>query len=463
MTQQSKKSTGRLTRWTSYWAFMLAAIGSSIGLGNIWKFPYEMGRHGGGTFLLVYIPCVLLVAFPLMMAEFVIGRRGRSNPVHSIANIARKDKLSGVWQIIGWLGMLISFLIFSYYSVVASWILFYIMKSISGSFVDVPAEVVQNSFGALLHNSDQMLIWHTVFVLLVVTVLARQVRTGLERAVRWLMPCFIGLLIWLCVYASQVGDFDRALAFVFSVDLNAINQQLIVSALSQALFSLSIGAGVLMMYGAYLSGGRPIFSGSAVILLSDTIVAVVMALMIFSIVFAFGMQADAGPGLIFQTLPVAFSQMTSNSILWSTLFFSLLLVAALTSSFALLEPSIVWTIDQFSISRRVAAWLVGVVAWGAGWLSVYSFSEYQFQFYYFDNLQLNGFFDLFNILTTHILMPFTALLIAVFTGWRFSQSQSKQSLSIGLNVAYIVWRFCIRFVAPLIIGAVLILVIYSRL
>ena len=176
---------------------MLAAIGSSIGLGNIWKFPYEMGQHGGGTFLLVYIPCVLLVAFPLMMAEFMLGRSGRSNPVHSLISIARNQNKSKKWQIIGWLGIITSFLIFSYYSVVASWILFYIMKSLTGSFVDVPAEVVQNSFGALLQNSDQMLIWHSVFVLMVVTILARDVRRGLERAVRWLMPCFIGLLIWM--------------------------------------------------------------------------------------------------------------------------------------------------------------------------------------------------------------------------------------------------------------------------
>ncbi|MBX2848519.1 MAG: sodium-dependent transporter [Acidiferrobacterales bacterium] len=463
MTKQNHKSSGLLTRWTSYWAFLLAAIGSSIGLGNIWKFPYEMGRHGGGTFLLVYIPCVLIVAFPLMLAEFMIGRRGRSNPVHSIVKIAKQDELSKLWQIIGWLGILTSFLIFSYYSVVASWILYYIMKSISGRFVDIPAEIVQNSFGALLHSSDQMLIWHTVFVLLVICVLARQVRSGLERAVRWLMPCFIALLVWLCLYASQVGDFESALLFVFSYDIAAIDTELIVSALSQALFSLSIGAGVLMMYGAYLSGGRPLLTGSAVILIFDTAVAVIMALLIFSIVFAFGMQPDAGPGLIFQTLPVAFAQMTEYSILWSTLFFSLLLVAALTSGFALLEPAIVWMIDQFSLKRRVAAWIVGLLAWGVGWLSVYSFDQYKFEFYYFDTLQENGFFDLFNILTTHVLMPTTALLIAIFTGWRFSKDKSKAALSVGIHFTYQVWWFCTRYVAPVLILLVLALVVHSRL
>lgn len=449
-----------LTRWTSYWVFLIAAIGSSIGLGNIWKFPYEMGLHGGGTFLLVYIICLLLVAFPLMMAEFMIGRRGQSNPVHSIIRIAREHKLTRLWQIIGWLGILTSFLIFSYYSVVASWILFYIMKSLSGAFVDVPAEIVQNSFGALLSNSDQMLIWHSVFVLLVVTVLAREVRKGLERVTLWLMLCFIALLAWLCVYASQVGDFDQAFHFVFSVDLTLVNAELIVSALTQALFSLSIGGGVLIMYGAYLSDGRPLFSGSAVIMLSDTAVAIVMALMIFSIVFAFGMQPDAGPGLIFQTLPVAFSQMTSHSVLWSTLFFSLLLAAALTSGFALLEPAIVWMIDQFSVSRRIAAWLVGAMAWGVGWISVYSFSDYQFEFYYFNTLYQNGFFDLFSIVTIHILMPVAALLTALFAGWRMSRKVSKESMNVRIHTAYKIWRYATRFAAPILIATVLLLVLF---
>ena len=444
---------------------MLAAIGSSIGLGNIWKFPYEMGQHGGGTFLLVYIPCVLLVAFPLMMAEFMLGRSGRSNPVHSLIAIAKNQKKSKVWQVIGWLGILTSFLIFSYYSVVASWILFYIMKSISGSFIDVPAEVVQNSFGALLQNSDQMLIWHSVFVLMVVTVLARAVRRGLERAVRWLMPCFIGLLIWMCVLAGQIGDFERAVNFMLSYDLDSITPELIVTALTQALFSLSIGLGVLIMYGAYLSDGRPLFSGSAVILLSDTAVALAMGFVVFSIVFAFGMQVDSGPGLVFQTLPVAFSQMTNDNLLLSTAFFALLLVAALTSAFAILEPSIVWMTDQFSgISRRVAAWIVGAFAWGAGCLSVYSFngsnSDFSFAFYYFDSLKVNGYFDLFDVLTTQILMPFTALLVAIFAGWRFSQIKAKESLAIRMNLIYYIWLFCIRIIAPLIICISLVIVMY---
>ena len=452
------------SRWSSYGAFLLAAIGSSIGLGNIWKFPYEMGQHGGGTFLAVYIPCLLLVAFPLMLAEVLIGRRGHSNPVDSVAEAAQDAGTTSLWQAISWVSMFTAFVIFSFYSVVASWILFYIMQSASGSFVEVPAEIVQNSFGALLHNTNQMLIWHTVFVLSVIVVLARGIEGGLERALRWLMPLFLILLIGLCVYAAQIGDFTQAYQFVFSFDLEQVTPGLFVSALSQALFSLSIGMGILIMYGAYLKDEQPIFTGAAVILIFDTLAAVIMALLIFSIVFAFEMQPDAGPGLIFQTLPVAFSQMSDNSVLISTAFFSLLLVAALTSGFALLEPIIQFIVDRLYISRRVAAWCVGAAAWWLGWLSLYSFNSlnesYNFQFYYFGVEQENGFFDFLNILTTNVLLPFSALLIAIFTGWKLSRTVSKQTLSIRFEWGFRIWRFCTKIITPLIIAAVLLIVLF---
>jgi len=460
--EQAKRSNPAPQRpsWGSYWVFLLAAVGSSVGLGNIWKFPYELGAHGGGTFLLVYIPCVLLVAFPLIMAELMIGRMGQSNPVYAIKNIAREERLSTLWQVIGWLGIVTSFLIFTYYSVVASWILFYIMKSISGAFVDMPAEIVQHSFGALLKNTDQLLIWHTVFVLMVVVVLSQQVKKGVERAVRVLMPLFLGFVLWLSVYAGQIGDFERAYEFMSTFDVRAINAELIVSALTQALFSLSIGIGILTMYGSYLSKSRPLFSGAAAIMVFDTTIALVMGLVIFAIVFALGMQPDAGPGLIFETLPVAFSQMTESSALWSASFFMLLLVAALTSGFALLEPFIAWLIDAFSISRRIAAWLAGALAWLGGLLSLYSFSDLRFSFYYFGEERVNGYFDVLNILTIHVLMPFTALLVALLAGWRLSRDDSEDTLDVRLKLGYKIWRTCTKFVAPSAIGIVLLLVLF---
>ena len=446
------------TSWTSHWMFLLAVIGSSIGLGNIWKFPYEMGAHGGGTFLLVYIPCVLLVALPVMMSEIMIGRYGGSNPVHGLLQILKKEKLPNYWRYMGWIGMLTGFLVFTYYSVVAAWILFYIMQSITGSFVNVPAEIVQHSFGALLRDKDQLLIWHTVFVLLVVMILSRGLRVGLERALLVLVPCFVALLVWLFIYASQVGDFDKALDFVFSYDLAEIDAELIVSALTQALFSLSVGIGALVMFGAYLSDHRPIATASVFVMVFDTAIALIMALMIFSIVFAYGMQPDSGAGLIFETLPVAFSQMTSNSVLWSTLFFTLLGVAALTSAFSLLEPSIAWVVNQFNVTRRYATWSVGFLAWVGGLFSIYSFNDWKFSFYYFNEERIYGMFDVLNIVTIHFMIPLVALLATIFAGWKISRRQSQNELSIPVEIGYRAWRFCSKIFAPALLTTVLIIV-----
>lgn len=450
--RQSQKTK---TSWTSYWSFLLAAVGSAVGLGNIWKFPYELGVHGGGTFLLIYIPCLFIVALPVMMSEVMIGRFGGSNPVHSFINIAKEKRFTPLWQITGWLGMLAGFLVFTFYSVVAGWILFYIMKSAKGSFVDVPAEIVQHSFGALLRNTDQQLIWHTVFVLMVVMVLTRGLRVGLELAIKILMPCFLALLVWLCLFATQVGDFDRAFEFLLTVDFAAINAELIVSALSQALFSLSIGLGVLLMYGAYLGGHRAIATATTTVMVFNTLIAIVMGVLIFSIVFAFDLQPDSGKGLIFETLPVAFSQMQSNSVLWSTLFFTLVGVAALTSSFSLLEPSIAWMIRQFKVPRRLAAWLVGSMAWLLGILSIYSFSDLKFSFYYFGVELSYGVFDFLNIFTTHVLMPLTALSVTLFAGWRISRRDSRLELAIPIDLVYRVWLFSSRVFTPIIIAVIL--------
>lgn len=458
--QNSNRSTARKRpSWGSYTAFLFAAIGSSIGLGNVWKFPYELGVHGG-TFLYVYVACVLLVAFPLIIAELLIGRVGQGNPVASIRAIAKEEHKSGLWEIIGWLGIITSFLIFSFYSVVASWTLFYIMESLSGAFVKVPAEIVQNSFGALLRNADQQIIWHSVYVLLVVMVLSQGVRSGIERAVRILMPLFIGFVVWLALYASEVGDFQAAYNFMTQFEFSKITAELLVSALSQALFSLSIGIGILIMYGSYLGESRPLFLGAGIITVFDTAIALLMGFIILSIVFAFGMQHDTGPGLIFETLPVAFAQMTANGIWWSSAFFFLLFVAALTSGFALLEPSIALISSRWGISRRTAAWVVGISAWALGWISIYSFSEPTFSFYYFGEERVQGYFDLFNILATHVLLPLTALLIALFSGWRMSKTTAREALAIRPVLAYRIWRLCIRFVAPSIITIVLLLVLF---
>jgi len=296
---------------------------------------------------------------------------------------------------------------------------------------------------------------------MVVVVLTRDVRRGLERAIRLLMPAFVGFLIWMCFYTSKVGDFEKAYDFIFTYDLSLITVELFVSALSQALFSLSIGIGILIVFGSYLHAKRPLFFGAGVIMVFDTSIAVTMALLIFSIVFAFGLQADSGPGLIFETLPVAFSQISSGSAaLLSASFFILLLATALTSAFALLEPCIAWLVGSFSMKRRYAAWLVGLFAWGCGLVSIFSFSDLSFSFYYFDKERFNGAFDVLNILTTHILMPLTALLVSLFAGWSLSKGNSQEALDVRWSIAYKLWRISIKFVSPTILLIVLMLVLF---
>lgn len=345
-----KRPAKRVT-WSSRSSFLIAAVGASLGLGNAWKFSYEMGENGGAVFFYCYLLCLFLVAFPLMLAEMIIGRYARRNPITGIAKVAVKEYASTMWRGIGVLAVLTGLVVFSYYSVVASWILFYTMKSVRGGFVDLPAEFIRNQFDALLLNTDQLLIWHTAFVLMVVLILTRGLLRGIELALWLLMPCFLIMLIWLAMKTIRVGEIDQAMQFMLHADWQQLNMRVFINAFSQALFSLSVGMGVILTYGAYMRSDRPILGIGIASLLFNLASAMLMSVIIFSIVFAFGMQVDSGPGLLFQALPVAFSQMP-NGMWWSTLFFLSMLIAALVSAFSLLEPCVAWLVEQFRFFYR---------------------------------------------------------------------------------------------------------------
>ena len=446
--------------WGSYTAFLVAAIGASIGLGNLWKFPYEAGLHGGGTFLLVYLPAVVLVAFPLMVAELMIGRLGQSNPIFSTRRLAHERKLSLLWQSIGWFALITSLLVFSFYSVVAGWTLYYVMNSLIGAFQDMPAEIVQHSFGALLRNSEQLVLWHSAFVVLVIVVLAKDIRRGLEAAMRWLMPVFFIGLGWLMWVVADLGNFSAALEFMFTVRWEFLSLELFVAAVAQALFSMSIGIGIIMLYGSYISDHRPLFTTAAIITASDTLIAVGMSLLIFSIVFAFGLRPDSGAGLIFETLPVAFAQMHEGSIWISAGFFIFMATAALFSGFALLEPVIAWIRDRWGLSRRRAAWIAGTLGWLLGFLSIQSLSGESLSFYYFGSERDQGYFDVVNILTTQLLIPITALVIAAFVGWRLTRAEALDTLNVSAGVRFRIWRLGTRYFAPATLIAVILIVLF---
>ncbi|NBB83704.1 MAG: sodium-dependent transporter, partial [Alphaproteobacteria bacterium] len=273
--------------WSSRLAFILAASGSAVGLGNIWRFPYTAGENGGGAFVLVYLVCVVAIGVPIMIAEVMLGRRGRQSPINTMRALAEQQGVHPAWQLLGWMGILSGFLILSFYSVIAGWTLAYLFRAGGGLFTGIDAGAAEAIFESLTSDPERLLAWHTLFMVLVVMVVARGVASGLERAVRFLMPALFVLLLVMVFYAAQAGDFAAGVSYLFSPDLAALQRNAggaILSAMGQAFFSLSLGMGAIMIYGSYLSSHASIGQNVAIIAVMDTLVAVLAGLAIFPIV-----------------------------------------------------------------------------------------------------------------------------------------------------------------------------------
>ncbi len=429
-------------QWSSRWIFILAATGSAVGLGNIWRFPYVTGENGGGAFVLIYLACVLLVGLPIMMAETLIGRRGRQSPINSMRSLAQDEGLSEHWGFLGWLGVVAGFIILSFYSVVAGWSVAYVFYMGGGVFAGTSADASAAQFDALTGSPWRLLGWHTAFILLTTTIVARGVSGGLELAVKWLMPALFILLIVVVGYAMGTGDFAGAVTYLFEPDFSEVSASSVLAALGQAFFSLSLGMGAIMIYGSYLPANASIPRTIAVVAICDTLVAVLAGLAIFPIVFGFGLEPGSGPGLVFITLTIAFGHMPGGQI-FGALFFVLLTVAAWTSAISLLEPVAAWLVEALGMSRRRAAAVGGIGAWLLGVGSLLSFNVWA-------DAKLWGmnFFDLCEFLSTNIMLPLGGLLIAVFAGWRMSRSSTRDELQLPDGALYATWHFLVRFVAP---------------
>jgi len=432
--------------WSSRLAFIFAATGSAVGLGNIWRFPYTAGEYGGGAFVIIYLICVALIGVPIMIAEIMLGRRGRQSPINTMRALAERAGVSQAWQLLGWMGILSGFLILSFYSVIAGWTLAYVFRAGTGLFTGIDGLASEAIFGALIADPERLLAWHTIFMVLVVMVVARGVASGLEKAVRLLMPALFVLLIVMVLYAAQAGDFAAGLSYLFTPDLAELRAnagEAILSAMGQAFFSLSLGMGAIMIYGSYLSGQASIGGNVAIIAGMDTLVAMLAGLAIFPIVFANGLEPSSGPGLIFQTLPVAFGQMPFGAF-FGVLFFLLLAFAAWTSAISLLEPMVAYLVENKGFSRVRASLLAGVAVWLLGiacLLSLNAWSEF--------TLFGKGILDLFDYLTANVLLPLGGILIAIFVGWVLDEQVSREELGATNGVLmYRLWRGLIRWLAP---------------
>ncbi len=449
MTQQKTSIHGL---WSSRLIFILAAVGSAVGLGNIWKFPYITGEYGGGAFVLMYLVCISLVGIPIMVAEILIGRRGRQSPIHSVPAVARESGASRGWTVIGWMGALAGFLILSFYSVIAGWALAYVGYLATGDFEQQSAEFVTNQFSSLLASPWTMAGWHSLFMILCILVVARGVHRGLEQALRLMMPLLFILLLVLVGYSLTLDSFGQGFAFLFQFNWNKLSSDAILVAMGHSFFTLSLGLGAIMAYGAYMPGNVPI--GRTVFWIAgiDTTVALLAGLAIFPVVFANSMAPDAGPGLLFKTLPLAFGQMPGGTF-FGALFFVMVALAAWSSAISLLEPMVAWLVEADHMSRPQATVLLGLLAWLLGLGSVLSFNHWS-------DLTLFGktFFDLLDFLTANILLPLGGLLIALFVGWFMREALVRDELlgNTAPTFSYRLWRFVLSYLSPLLVLAIVV-------
>ena len=435
--------TSSRSHWSSRWAFILVTAGSAIGLGNIWKFPYMTGTNGGSAFVLIYLACIAAIGVPLLMAETLLGRRGQANPVGAMRAVIAEAGASRLWAIIGYIGITGAVLILAFYSVVAGWILEYLLRSLNG-FAGISRERAGADFAALLADPLRLVLWHTAFMAMTAFVVARGVTSGIEQANKIMMPALFLIMLGLLGYGIVAADMPAAFRFMFHFDFSEVKREVVLSAMGHSFFTLSLGMGAIMAYGSYLDRSTSIARTAFYVALADTGIALMAGLAIFAIVFAQGLAPAGGPGLILQTLPLAFSQMPGGNII-GPLFFLLVTFAAWTSSISLIEPFAAFLIERTGISRATAVWGISLLIWLLGVAVALSFNLWS----EFKVFGLN-IFDLLDTLTTKIMMPLAGLLIAVFVGWVMKSQHVAEE--IGLHGAGLsLWKNVLRYLSPLAI------------
>jgi neurotransmitter:Na+ symporter, NSS family len=434
--------------WGSKTGFILAAAGSAIGLGNIWRFPFLLGENGGFAFLLVYVICVVLVGLPIMGAEMVIGRGSQRNPVGAF-----KALLPGsMWWILGAIGLITGVIILSYYTVVAGWTLAYLVKSLTGitaSFQTVAQ--ADSAFNSFVSNSGQVVIYHFIFSVLTIFVVIQGVKGGIERWSKILMPMLFVLLILMIFRSVTLPGSSKGLEFLFKPDFSKLDLNTILMAMGQAFYSLSLGMGVIITYGSYLNKDTDIFKSSVSIAGLDMGIAILSGIAIFPAVFAMGMAPEAGEGLTFKILPLVFNQIPGGNVL-TILFFLLLTIAALTSAISLLEVMVSYATDELNWTRKRATIIMAAIAFVVGVPSALSSGLWK-------DVEIFGltFFRLADYLTANILLPLGGILIAVFAGWAWGKEVKKEMLTgSGNEKLFKIWLFAVRVVAPLAVGIVMI-------
>lgn len=429
-------------QWGSSLIFVLAAAGAAVGLGNIWKFPFMAGENGGAAFVLVYLVCIFVVGLPLLLAEILLGRRGQASPINAMTNVATESKASKKWSIIGWLGALAGFLVTSYYVVIAGWAARYTFRSLENEWSGVDAATIAGEFSLFRGDGNALLIWGSLFLIVTMFFVARGVKSGLEAVVRYIMPVLIVILLGLLAYAFSTGYIGEAASFMFKFEPSKLTNEVLLSAVGHAFFTLSLGMGAIMAYGAYMPRNASIAKAAVGIVFVDTLVAILAGLVIFSVVFAHGLNPGSGTGLLFETLPVAFGAIPGGWII-ASIFFLFVTFAALTSSVSLVEPFVAYLVEK-GLTRIKAAIAVGVVCWLLSIGSALSYNVWSDVHFWKGTFIDNMFY-----ITDNILLPLGGILIGIFVGWCMKDTKIRREMKPANEFLYLVWRIAVRWVAPI--------------
>lgn len=440
-----KETDNKRENFSSKLGIILATAGSALGLGNIYRFPCEAGANGGGAFLIVYLVIALLLGVPLMVSEFVIGRRSRRNPVGAFRLLSKKGKL---WPTVGLLGVACAFLILAFYTTVAGWTLGYLGKSIAGHFAGQDLSQIQLQFASFTNHPWWPVVCQLLFLALTAFVVARGVKDGIERWSKILMPLLLIIMVVLCINSLTLKDSAEGLRFFFNPDFSKINGHVLISAMGQAFFSLSIGMGALITYGSYIGKKDNMTTSAAGVVLADTLVAILAGIIIFPAAFSFGIHPEAGASLAFTTLPMVFSQMPGGYF-FCLIFFLLLVIATLTSTISLLEVIVAAITEETHLSRTKAAVLGAVGTAVIGVFATLSFREGS-------PLHINGrtVFDLLDHITASYFMPIGGLLIVLFVGWKMKKADVLDEMTNGGALKAVVCKtiyFIVRYIAPVAI------------
>ena len=431
--------------FSSKLGIILATAGSALGLGNIYRFPCEAGANGGGAFLIVYLLIALLLGVPLMVSEFVIGRRSRSNPIGAFRILSRKNP---VWPVVGLLGVLCAFLILAFYTTVAGWTLGYLGKSLAGHFAGQDLPQIQQQFASFTNHPWWPVVCQLLFLALTALVVARGVKDGIERWSKILMPLLLAIMVVLCINSLTLTGSKQGLQFFFNPDFSKITPGVLVSAMGQAFFSLSIGMGALITYGSYIGKKDNMTTSAAGVVLADTLVAILAGIIIFPAAFSFGIRPEAGASLAFTTLPLVFQHMPGGYF-FCLIFFLLLVIATLTSTISLLEVIVAAITEETRLPRPWAAVIGAAGTALIGILATLSFRQGSL-------LHINGrsLFDHLDHITASYFMPIGGLLIVLFVGWKMKKADVLDELTNGGSLKATLCRaiyFIIRYIAPLAI------------